>query len=212
MAKAWVDDLWIKDAVATLPDGTSTRLQPTAAQLRNINKLPEHFRTSRFGKGKRWRAGWYAPDAAGVMRQRTRAFDSKAAAEEFIAELEDDIRSSRYVDPRRAQTLFGELAGAWLQTKTDIKESTLFRYRTDLHRYVLPRWAQVQVGAITRAGVEQWVSELSAGVAPHAFGIKRRQRPLGAKSVRHLVLVVFAAVLDYAVSHKICAGVAIGGG
>lgn len=202
MAKAWVDDLWVKDAVATLPDGTSTRLQPTAAQLRHIGKLPEHFRTSRFGKGKRWRVGWYAPDAAGVVRQRTKAFDTKAAAEEFVAELEDDIRSSRYVDPQRAQTLFSEVAAAWLQTKTDVKESSLFSYRTELERYVLPKWGQRPIGSITRAQVEQWVQELLEGRAPHVFAVRRAARPLSVRTVRYLVSVVLAGVVNYAVSHK----------
>ena len=140
-----------------------------------------------------------------MVRQRTRAFDSKAAAgKSLLLSLKGVDLVRRYVDPRLAQTPFGEIAAAWLRTKTDVKESTLFRYRTDLQRYVLPKWAHVQVGAITRAGVEQWVSELSAGVAPHVFGIKRKQRPLSAKSVRHLVLVMFAAVLDYAVSINMC--------
>lgn len=72
MAKAWIIDLWVKDAKVTLPDGTTTNLSPTSAQLRALAKLPEHFRTTKFGVGSRWRVVWHEEDNEGKQRVESR--------------------------------------------------------------------------------------------------------------------------------------------
>ncbi len=59
MARAWITDRWVMDAVVALPDGTTTKISPTSAQLRALKTLPDHFRTARFGTGMRWSARWY---------------------------------------------------------------------------------------------------------------------------------------------------------
>ena len=100
MARAWIVDLWVKDARIEMPDGRVQKVTPTAAELKAIKTLPEHFRTAKYGRGKRWRLAWYE-DQNGKQVQRAQLFATKKDAELMQAELEDDIRMGRYVDPAK---------------------------------------------------------------------------------------------------------------
>ena len=198
MARAWVTDTWTTSASVTLPDGTTTKVSPTPAQLKSLNSLPEHFRTARFGRGLRWRAGWYDDNNA----QRTRGFRTKAEADAFAAELEDDIRSGRYIDPSLQDRRFREAAEIWLQSKTATKASTRLRYQRELRTYVLPKWGHVRIGAIKREAITAWVRELQTATAPFDFDprcTKKKPQPLAPSYIRHLVGKTFAGVMKYTV-------------
>ncbi|KAM9866704.1 putative prophage phiRv2 integrase [Leucobacter aridicollis] len=204
MAKAWIVDLWVKDAKVTLPDGTATSLSPTSAQLRALAKLPDHFRTAKFGVGSRWRVVWHEEDDAGKQRQRTKHFVAKKDAEALVSELEDDIRTGRYVDPSQREQRYAVVAEAWLSSKARIKDATWRRYRRELDAYILPKWATVRIGAIKRQQIDEWVQQLLAGTAPYDFRGEgkrrpREQGPLAPAYVQHLVGATFGAVLRYAV-------------
>lgn len=201
MARSWITDLWVKDAVATLPDGTTTKIMATREQKRAMKSLPEHFRSSRWMKGKRWRVGWYE-DSVNGAEQRTRGFDSKQEAEAFAAELEDDIRTGRYLDPAARNRSFGEIAEEWLTSKKQVKEATALRYRQALDYHVLPKWTRTPIGSITRSGIDTWVSELLAGEAPNGFQRKKNSTPLSPASVRHIVRVHFGSVMRYAIDTR----------
>lgn len=104
-----------------MPDGTKVRIQPTAAELKSIRTLPEHFRAARYGTGKRWRVGWYEPDG----RERGRLFATKTDTEHHLAGLEGDLRASRYAPPELAEQPFSRLAQTWLASKGRTKEVTV---------------------------------------------------------------------------------------
>ena len=205
MARTWIGDRWVKDATVTLPDGTTTRISPTPAQLRTLKTLPDHFRSARFGTGSRWYVGWTDPD---TNRQRQKMFAKRAAAERFAAELEDDIRAGRYIDPDAQDKPVRDVAEAWLTSKARIKDSTWARYRRELDNYVLPKWGTTPVGKVTRAGIDAWVQELAAGTAPYEFDQRghlrtaRTARPLAASTIGHLVRATFGGILRYAVAEQ----------
>ena len=208
MARAWVDDLWVKDTVVTLPDGTEQRIAPTAQQLKSLKTLPEHFRTSKFGKGSRWATRWYEEDG-GVRRVRQQSFKKRSDAESFEAELEDDIRTGRYVDPSHRERPFDEVATIWLGSKNRLKGSSFRRYDRELRNYVLPKWAGVQIGAIRREHIDEWVKELMAGTAPHSYKARGKRtveakvkamRPLAPTYVQHIVGLTFGGTIRYAVA------------
>ncbi|MFF8817319.1 tyrosine-type recombinase/integrase [Leucobacter sp. NPDC015123] len=208
MAKAWVTDRWVKDATVTMPDGTTQKISPTPAQLKSLKTLPEHFRRSRFGVGSRWATTWLEPQLDGKTAQRSKDFKRRSEAEALKAELEDDIRTGRYIDPSQRDRPFSELAEAWLQSKNRIKDATYRRYRNDLDNYVLPRWGTVPVGSIRRDEVDAWVQALREGTAPFKFSDskhvnkdKRKARPLSASSIKSIVGVTFSSPMRYAVQH-----------
>jgi len=206
MSRAWITDLWVKDARIAMPDGTVQKTVPTAAQLKAITTLPEQFRTSKYGRGKRWRLAWYE-DQDGVQVQRARLFATKKDAELLQAELEDDIRSGRYIDPAMANRTFRDAAETWLSSKNRIKQSTWRRYRRELNNYVLPRWGSIQVGAITREAIDEWVQQLMVGDAVYKFAVTNadstRSRKPGRKAARyiqHIVGRTFGGVMRYTVT------------
>lgn len=64
MARAWIEDLWLTEPKVTLPDGTATRIPVPSAAVKSLAaymktpgkaKVPDRFKTARYGKGKRWR-------------------------------------------------------------------------------------------------------------------------------------------------------------
>lgn len=196
MAKTWIQDLWVTDAEVTMPDGTKAYIAPTSNDLKNIKKLPEHFRTKRFGRGKRWRLNWLETDGT----RRTASYGTKAAAEAAAAALEDDLRSGRYVNPHAASTLFEKIAGEWLETRRTIKGSTFVRYEDELSRYVLPKWGKIPLSRITVQALDRWVSELLDGTAPR--NVERASSRLSPATIRSIVKITCGGVLEYAVKHK----------
>lgn len=205
MARAWVQDLWTQDAIVTLPDGTTTRIAPSAAQLKSLKSLPDHFRTARYGRGKRWRVGWYET-VNGLEKMRSKSFDVKGRAEAFASELEDDIRSGRYVDPSLRLRRFRDAADTWFASKATIKPASRRRYRRELDNYVLPKWGDARVGQITREQIDAWVRELQGGTAPCWFAgnegrdagdLRYVAGKLSPAYIQHLVGRTFGGTLGY---------------
>lgn len=203
MAKAWIVDLWVKDAVLTDADGIKFKVSPTSAELKSITKIPERFRTSKFGRGKRWKAVWYE-DVDGRRRQRSKLYDGKRDAEEFAASLEDDIRAGRYLQPEHAEQYFREVAELWLASKRKIRDSTFVNYRKILDTYVLPQWEGKKIGSIRREHIETWVTALQDGTAVVKFqeGYKRAQTALGPSALKNIVRTVVGAIFNFAISQK----------
>lgn len=192
MSKAWISDLWTKDATIN-----GQRVSPTATQLRKLKSLPEEFRTPRFGKGNRWRVTWTDP---ATDKPKTKSFQNKADADAFRASLEDDVRSGKYIDPEHGETPFKNVAERWLESKRRIKGSTVWRYSRDLERWVLPKWGHQPIGGIERQEIDQWVSELLEGTAPITGDAERiHQRGLAPRTIHGIVAVAFGAPLRYAV-------------
>lgn len=205
MAKAWIEDRWVRDATVTLPDGSTQKISPTSQQLKSLKSLPDHFRTAKFGSGSRWATRWYE-DEGGVQKSRQKTFKKRTDAEEFAAELEDDIRTGRYVDPSHRERPFEEVAEIWLGAKNRLKGSTYRRYERELRNYVLPRWSGTQIGAIRREHIDEWVKQLRDGTAEHSYKTRSKDKkvkamkPLAPAYIHHLVGVTFGGTIRYAVA------------
>ncbi|WOF23795.1 tyrosine-type recombinase/integrase [Microbacterium betulae] len=207
MARAWITDRWVKDATVTMPDGSTTKISPTSAQLKSLKTLPEHFRTAKFGVGSRWIAGWYEPTATG-QRQRQRLFARRSDAEAFVAALEDDIRSHRYIDPSARDRTYRDVAESWLASKNRLKGSSYYRYHRELTMYVLPQWGERAIGSITREDIDAWIAQLRAGTAVYVFDANkhlkkpRKPKPMSPAYLRHVAGATFGGPLRYAVSEQ----------
>lgn len=209
MAKAWVTDLWVKDATLQLADGTTAKVSPTPAQLKAITKLPEQFRTSKFGTGKRWRVTWHE-NVDGAVKPKSRAFDRRtgpAGADAFAAAMDEDIRVGRYIDPDNTDRTFAEVAEAWMQAKRRISDTSYIEYRNKLDRYVLPKWGTRKIGSIKRQEIDEWVTELLQGTAPFAFKnasgeTSNQPKPQGHSSLTSIVRTVFGGAFKYALGER----------
>ncbi|PJM74398.1 tyrosine-type recombinase/integrase [Bifidobacterium simiarum] len=204
MARAWIEDRWLKPAEKRLSDGGVVRVDPPASVKRSLSMrmddpgraaVPEEFRTAAYGRGSRWAVYWRADG-----KRRRRSFRDYRDAEAFMAGLEDDIRSDRYVSPDDMERSFGEVARLWEATLSGgVKGSTEARYRRELRVWVLPRWGSVPLGRITTGALQAWVAQLVRGEAPRDGRIGQA-RPLAAKSIRSIVSIVTGAVFSHAMS------------
>ncbi|RLP68395.1 site-specific integrase [Mycetocola reblochoni] len=200
MAKVWIVDLWVKDAKVRLETGETIKVSPPPAQLRHLSKLEDRFKTSRFQTGSRWRLSWYEDTVQG-RKLRAQLFRDKRDAEAAAAEMEDDIRSGRYISPQSRRTLFMDAAAEWLASKKQPKHATLHHYKRDLRIYVNPRWGRMPLAQITRRDIDAWVGDLISGVAPREYRSQNDEAvPLGVSSVHRIAGVVFAGVLKHAVA------------
>ncbi|MBT1171012.1 site-specific integrase [Bifidobacterium sp. SO4] len=203
MARAWIQDRWLRGTEKTLADGTVVRIDPPAGAKRSLAmnidhperaNVPDEFRTSEFGRGRRWMVFWQADEG-----RKRRSFKDYQSAEAFRASIEDDIRSGKYVNPKDLERTFGDVADLWRQTLTGtIKGATESRYVRELRVWVLPRWGKVPLGRITTGSIQTWVAQLAEGKAPYA-GRRGTPRPLAPKSIRSIVTIVMGAVLKFAV-------------
>ena len=206
MARAWIVDLWVKSVTVEGPGGTKHKISPTSAQLKAIKTLPSEFRSTKYGRGKRWRVSWYE-EHGGKKTQRAQLFDTKKDAEALVAELEDDIRAGRYIDPALKAKTFGEAAEVWLASKHRLKDATWRRYTRELTNHVLPKWASTPLESITRESIDSWVSELRQGTAPYSFSTdsrtsesKRKPGRMSPAYVQHVVGRTFGGTLRYVAS------------
>ncbi|WP_051796309.1 site-specific integrase [Kibdelosporangium aridum] len=73
------------------------------------------------------------------------------------------IRRNTWIDPRDAETPFGEFAEAYLDAiKPRLSEATFAKYRSHLDQHLLPQWSAWPLIGIFNSYVEieKWVSEL----------------------------------------------------
>ncbi len=112
----------------------------------------------RFGKGKRWRARYVDPNGV----ERSRSFDTKAAAQKFLdSDVTTKVVTGTWVDPDRSGVLFGVVAEKWFATKKFRKPKTVAGYRSLLDTIVLPRWGDVRLREIEFEDIQEWVVALS---------------------------------------------------
>ena len=154
MAKSWIDDAWLRDAV----DRDGNRIPPTAAMRRAAGADPEkakktippEHRTARYGKGSRWVVYWNAPDG-----RRRKAFRSRADAEAFRAGMEDDLRSGRYIDPRGGERTVADAYREWIGTLVNIKvtANAIIHRNTGLAGPVLVKAFTTRVEVVSLGGL-----------------------------------------------------------
>ena len=200
MAKAWIQDLWVKDHILRDSSGTIVQRQkPTSRQLQAIGRLPQEYRSANYGKGARWRVNWLE-EHEGKPQRKAEAFTTKTLAEQRVSELNTTLNAGTHVTKNLRKQRVEDVAEMWLRSKQKIRASTHKRYRDELDRYVLPKWGERSIDSITQEQVEEWVSQLRNGVAPHFFEVERQQAKLEASAVKHIVRIVFGAVMRYALN------------
>jgi integrase len=200
VARAWIVDRWVKDA---LVDGR--RLKAPASQLRKLSTLAPEYRTDRFQQGKRWQLTWYETSPEGRKRLRKRSYTRRADADAARAALEDDTRSGRYVRPEDAHRPFRDAAEGWISSRQRAQPQTVDKYRHTLGTIVLPKWGRTPLDQITGQAVETWISDMRAGkhpvqLKPYKAGKPRPVRPVAASRLRSIVSVVFGGSLRWAVA------------
>ena len=150
MAKAWIRDRWLKSKAVV--DGVE--LTPTTGMKRQVAAnpdtadVPAALRTADYGRGMRWQVCWRADG-----RQHRESLPTREAAEARAAELNDDIRSGRYVDPRGGNRTLDEVFPLWLADHTGVRPATIDNYIRHYNGMVRPRFGSTRIGDIDERAV-----------------------------------------------------------
>lgn len=194
MAKAWIRDRWLKSKAVV--DGMET--VPTAAMRRQVAAnpdtadVPAAFKTADYGRGMRWQVCWRADG-----RQHRESFAARGAAEARAAELNDDIRSGRYVDPRGGNRTLDEVFPLWLADHTGVRPATIDNYTRHYNGMVRPRFGSTRIGDIDEQAVKAWVADLDSGAIRTKYG-----EPYTKGAITTGVRKILGSMLRYAVRRR----------
>jgi integrase len=149
-----------------------------------------------------WRARYKRPD--GTIGSKS-GFPTKDTAEGWAKEQEALIRRSMWLDPRDAETRFGDFAEEWLDAvRPRLALNTVAKYRSFLDIHLLPQWAAWPLIGIFNGYVEieRWLSELHEDYADSSVSS---------------IFAAFSTVLSAAVRARMipanpCAGVRVSSG
>ena len=138
---------------------------------------------------KRTRNGvvrWYCRyrDPAGV--QRTKTFDRKVDAEQYLLSIESSKMVGSYIDPTAARLTVGAWSKRWIDGQTHLKPSTAERYAGILREHIVPRWGSTKLADVSHSDVQAWVSGLASS----------RSAATTRKVHRVLSLILASAVKD----------------
>ncbi|WP_288296226.1 site-specific integrase [uncultured Bifidobacterium sp.] len=209
MAKAWIDDRWVKDIITQNEEGETVRISPPASAMRRLSaardpfviEFPSEHKTSLYGKYSRWRVSWYEPQPDGTKKAKSQSFALKRDAEAKVAELSDDLLSGRYQTRDQKNKTFQDSANAWIASLHTAKPSTIGGYKQILKRYLIPRWGSVRLNAINEAAINTWIAELRAGTAVCDLAPDARHRQPSVAYVNQIYRR-FHSVILYAYKHE----------
>jgi integrase len=115
------------------------------------------------GGGKRYRVRYRLPDHSQTDK---RGFKTKRDAELFLASVEVTKARGEFVSASQSKITLGVWADLWLANQVQLKPSTRLGYETIVRAAILPRWATVSLADLTHAGIQNWLTEVSATAAP----------------------------------------------
>ncbi len=81
-------------------------------------------------------------------------------AERRVAELEVQMASGSWRDPRRGDVRLSAWAEDWVPTRHDLRASTRARLEMSMSGQVLPQFGSTPLAKITNAEVRRWVAEM----------------------------------------------------
>lgn len=118
-------------------------------------------RTSRHGRGKRWRVTWY--NDAG--KSHSEAFHRKTDADNRKKRIESDQLRGEYVDPDAGRVKLRQFAHDWLASQT-FDASTL-RIRENHLAHINEGLGDRELRALRPSTVQAWLGGLSKRFAPN---------------------------------------------
>ncbi|MBM7788902.1 tyrosine-type recombinase/integrase [Tenggerimyces flavus] len=126
----------------------------------------ERVPTKRHGRGKRWLVEYRDP----VGKLRTEAFNRKPDAERRLVDISADVQRGEYIDPRRGQTAFRELAKSWLEGEA-VAPSSAASFRHKIER-LNETFGDYPVGEILPSKCRQWRKARAELVAPGTLNLE----------------------------------------
>jgi integrase len=111
-------------------------------------------------------AAWQArmPDPGGTGTKKVeKTFVRRRDAERWLTTQASALLDGTFIDPRKGQTPFRDVAEAWAASWPNrLSPTTVRRYRGLLDNYLLREFGAIPVGRIDRGVVQRWVNRLNA--------------------------------------------------
>jgi integrase len=112
-------------------------------------------------------------------RERSRTFRRRVDAERFLVHVEAQKQRAEWIDPERSATMFEDLAGRWIATRSHLKPTTFEGYQSLLRVHIIPAFGSTRLDRIDRMSIESWLAErrnagLSASRRRQAFQVLRQ--------------------------------------
>ena len=136
-----------------------------------------------------WQARYTAPDG----HERSKRFARKIDAERWIDTNTADIARGSWVDPDAGRITLGKYAIEWLEGRTDLRRTTIAKYRGLLNRHIIPELGSVPIGRLTASDVRLW----------HAI-LHRRHPSTAAGAYRLLATICRTASEDELIPRSPC--------
>jgi integrase len=116
----------------------------------------------------------------GVYHPAPHTFDTKLAAQLWLADQQRQIAAGTWTPPdresgRAAAVTFGDFAQQWLATR-DLKPRTRSHYRKIMDTHLTPYWGRHRIDTVTVAAVDAWYATLPADtptMRAHIYGLFR---------------------------------------
>ncbi len=113
-------------------------------------------------RNNRWQARFRGPD----RRERSKTFDRKIDAEQWLIKQASEIQRGLWFDPTAGQITFGEWWPIYM-SRANKRPSTVARDEGAARKWLLPHLEHVPLAAITTTMVDRIISDMqAAGLAP----------------------------------------------
>lgn len=109
----------------------------------------------------KWRARYVDP----LGQERAQHFDTKDAAEAFLALQLVRMRDGSWIDPLQGRRLFRDHAERWQRGQLQHRQSTASTTGQRL-KVLLARFGDAPIASITRPQVQDWVVDLTGSYSP----------------------------------------------
>lgn len=106
----------------------------------------------------RWQARYR--DATGKSHTAPQTFATRPEAARFLAQVETDLGRGEWTDPRAGRISFGEWAGRWQATTTNLRPNTRTLHDYLLRRFLLPAFADTALADFDLMLVRSWLAGL----------------------------------------------------
>jgi integrase len=124
--------------------------------------LSDGTRSTDYGRGKRWMVRYRNPQG----QQKSKSFDTKAAATAHDVNVRGAVIDATYVDPKAGRETFAQYAERWLALQTHWRPSTRRSQEQMVNLRMVPHIGLTPMGTINRSQVQALVNAWRQDYSP----------------------------------------------